>query len=243
MQLSTVVAPVFAARCTLVVADHGDCVLVDPGAGVADQVTELVERHGLRPRALLATHGHVDHTWDAAVLSARFDVPFVVHTADAYRLADPFGTLGVLGGRTSPHDPSGPLAQALAAAGIGPSTYVEPARVEELGTAPGMRSDDVALAFGTVKLLARHAPGHTEGSTLYLLDVDGAGPVALTGDVLFAGSIGRTDLPGGDDAEMRRTLREVVAALPPETVVVPGHGPTSDIGTELATNPYLRAAT
>jgi len=242
MQLLAVVAPVFAARCTLVVADHGDCVVVDPGAGVADQVAELVERHGLRPRALLATHGHVDHTWDAAVLSERFDVPFVLHTADAYRLADPFGTLGVLGGRQSPHDPSGPLAQALAAAGVGPTTYGEPVRVETFGTGPGSRSDDVALAFGTVRLRARHAPGHTEGSTLYLLDVDGAGPVALTGDVLFAGSIGRTDLPGGDDAEMGRTLREVVAVLPPETIVVPGHGPTSDVATELATNPYLHAA-
>jgi len=242
MQLLTVVAPVFAARCTLVVAEHGDCVVVDPGAGVAGAVADLVERHGLRPRALLATHGHVDHTWDAAVLSERFGVPFVLHAADTYRLGDPFGTLGVLGGRTSPHDPSGPLAQALAAAGVGPASYVEPGRVEAFGTGPGGRSDDVALAFGSVHLVARHAPGHTEGSTLYLLDVDGAGPVALTGDVLFAGSIGRTDLPGGDDAEMGRTLREVVATLVPGTVVVPGHGPTSDVATELATNPYLRAA-
>ncbi|MGY4642629.1 MBL fold metallo-hydrolase [Cellulomonas sp. URHB0016] len=241
MQLSTVVAPVFAARCTLVVAEHGDCVVVDPGAGVAGQVTELVERHGLRPRALLATHGHVDHTWDAAALVERFDVPFLLHAGDAYRLADPFGTLGVLGG-PSPHDPSGPLAQALAAAGVAPSAYQMPERVEAFGTAVGTRSDDVALAFGSVHLVARHAPGHTEGSTLYLLDVDGAGLVALTGDVLFAGSIGRTDLPGGDEAEMGRTLREVVATLPPQTVVLPGHGPGSDVATELATNPYLRAA-
>jgi len=94
----------------------------------------------------------------------------------------------------------------------------------------------VVLAFGGSRVVARHAPGHTEGSTLYLVDA-----VAFTGDVLFAGTVGRTDLPGGDGATMARTLREVVATLPPETVVVPGHGPTSDIETELRQNPYLAA--
>ncbi len=237
MQVITVVAPVFGARCSVLVDDDRSCVVIDAGAGVAEDVLELVERHRLRPAAILATHGHVDHTWDAARLSSQLDIPMVLHAADAYRLADPFGTLGVLGHAV--HDPSGPLAQALAAAGVDPATYAVPAQVETFGAAADPRSPDVTLSLGGLRIVARHAPGHTEGSTLYLVDSDDD-RLAFTGDVLFAGTIGRTDLPGGDHALMEQTLREVVATLPPETIVIPGHGPTSSMASELAHNPYLR---
>lgn len=238
MHLLTFVAPVFAARCTVVVAEDGACVVVDPGAGVAAAVAAEVAARGLRPVAVLVTHGHADHTWDAGALADALDVPVRVHAADAYRLADPFGTLGPLGGAA--HDPSGPLGQALVAAGVDVHGYHPPARVEPFGVdvADG-RSDDVTWQVGEVTVVARHAPGHTEGSTLYLLDAGDDQPVVLTGDVLFAGTIGRTDLPGGDGPTMARTLREVVARLDPRAVVVPGHGPTSDVTTELATNPFL----
>jgi hydroxyacylglutathione hydrolase len=237
MQVITVVAPVFGARCSVLVHDDGSCVVVDAGAGVADYVVELVTARGLHPAAVLATHGHVDHTWDAARLSEVFDVPVVLHAADAYRLADPFGTLGVLGHAV--HDPDGPLAQALVAGGVDPSTYRAPTRLETFGAAADPRSPDVTLTLGGLQIVARHAPGHTEGSTLYLLEAHDD-RLALTGDVLFAGTIGRTDLPGGDHQTMERTLREVVALLPPETVVVPGHGPTTTIAAELARNPFLK---
>jgi glyoxylase-like metal-dependent hydrolase (beta-lactamase superfamily II) len=236
MQLITIVSAVFGARCSVIVADDDTCVVVDAGAGVTDDVLAVVAERGLRPTAVLATHGHVDHTWDAARLSEALDVPVRLHAADAYRLADPFGTLGLLGSSADPtHDPSGPLAQALVAVGVDPAAYTAPRRVETFGGVDDVRSADTLLELGGLRLVARHAPGHTEGSTLYLVD-----QLAFTGDVLFAGSIGRTDLPGGDDSTMQRTLRDVVATLPPQTVVVPGHGPTSDIATELAHNPYLR---
>ncbi len=233
------VAPVFGARCSVVVGAGGSCVVVDAGAGAGEQVRALVERRGLRVRAVLATHGHADHTWDAPALAAAWDAPVVLHAADAYRLVDPFGTLGVLDPR---HDPHGPLAQALAGAGVDLGAWREPARVETFGSASDARSADVLLAWDDVRLVARHAPGHTEGSTLYLVDADGAAPTVLSGDVLFAGSVGRTDLPGGDDATMAATLRDVVAQLPPDAVVLPGHGPATDVRTELATNPYLARA-
>lgn len=232
MQVVTVVSAVFGARCSVLVHDDGTCVVVDAGAGVADDVLALVAERGLRPAAVLATHGHVDHTWDAGRLSEALGVPLMIHAADAYRLGDPFGTLGL--GEPA-HDPSGPLAQALAAVGVDPAGYVAPRRVETFGSVDDDRSADTVLSLGGVEVVARHAPGHTEGSTLYLVD-----DIAFTGDVLFAGTIGRTDLPGGDGATMAQTLREVVATLPPSTVVVPGHGPTSDIAAELARNPYLR---
>ncbi|WP_426592072.1 MBL fold metallo-hydrolase [Cellulomonas sp. McL0617] len=239
MQVITVVAPVFGARCSILVDDDGSCVVLDAGAGVADDVLDLVAARGLTPLAVLATHGHVDHTWDAARLSAAFEVPVLLHAADAYRLADPFGTLGVLGHAV--HDPRGPLAQALAAAGVEPSSYKAPTRIETFGAAADPRSPDVTLELGGLRIVARHAPGHTEGSTLYLIDTGdaGEGQLAFTGDVLFAGTIGRTDLPGGDSATMERTLREVVALLAPPTVVIPGHGPTSTMASELVDNPFL----
>lgn len=234
MQLLTIVAPVFATNCYIVAADDGTCVIVDAGAGVADSVSALVAERDLVPVAVLATHGHVDHTWDAAALSAEFDIPVRLHGDDAYRLDDPFGTLGMSDGLASV---SGALAHALEEIGARPDTYRVPSRVETFGSGSRGhgRSADELLELGGVRLVARHAPGHTEGSTLYLLGAD----IALTGDVLFARGVGRTDLPGGNPQAMSTTLRDVVAALPPATAVLPGHGPASRIDIELAHNPYL----
>lgn len=261
VQIVEVLAPVLGARCLVLVADDGSCVVVDAGAGVADRVDALVRERGWRPQAVLATHGHLDHTWDAGALAERWAVPVMLHVADVYRLDDPFGTLGVLGRDLARgvSDAASPLGQALSAAGVDPAGYVRPRRVEPFGTpstgpASAHRSPDTVLELGGVRLVARHAPGHTQGSTLYLVetavgdvgrdrgdDHAGATTVIATGDVLFAGSIGRTDLPGGDPVAMERTLREVVAALPAAAVVLPGHGPATDVSAELAHNPYLRS--
>jgi len=85
-----------------------------------------------------------------------------------------------------------------------------------------------------LKFAVRHAPGHTRGSVVFALD-----DTLLSGDVLFAGSIGRVDLPGGSMADMTASLRDVILPLPDETVVHPGHGPSTTIGRERVTNPYL----
>lgn len=253
MQILLVVAPVFATNCCVVVGGttgrDADCVVVDAGAGVAPGVERLVAERRLVPRAVVATHGHVDHTWDAAELCDRYGVPFRIHPADAYRLADPFGTLGLAGhaGVGDGGDPgvSGALAQALAGTGRRAEDYRAPAVVEPLGVGPDGRPDDQGeLVAGAVRLRTLHAPGHTEGSTLLVArdggEDDGRDGVVLAGDVLFAGGVGRTDLPGGDAATMERTLRDVVGTLDPDLDVVPGHGPTTTVGRELATNPYLR---
>jgi len=235
MEFVELVSPVLGARCTLVVGDGGACVVVDPGAGLAGEIAETVAGRGLVVRAVLLTHGHADHTWDAGEVARRFDVPVMLHAADAYRLADPLGTLGMLG--RAPAGGEAALAQVLRQAGVDPSSYTPPSRVATFGGAPGGhgRSPDERLELDGVTLVARHAPGHTEGSTVYL-----AGDVALTGDVLFAGTIGRTDLPGGDDRAMATTLRDVVAVLPPDTRVLPGHGPATTMARELHHNPYLQ---
>ncbi len=235
------VAPVFGTNCCVVVDGEGeagaDAVVVDAGGGVAASVADVVERNGWQVRAVLATHGHVDHTWDAAALCERFGAPFRIHADDVYRLEDPFGSLG-LGAPGAVGGVSDALRSALEGMGLRAEDYRAPAVVETF-TADG--DEDGCLVAGSLRVGVVHAPGHTQGSTLYRLDggPEGEGGVLLSGDVLFAGGIGRTDLPGGDDAVMHATLRDVVRLLDKRLAVVPGHGPTTTVERELLTNPYL----
>lgn len=233
-------ATAFATTCYLVAARAGGpCLVVDAGAGSAGHVEALARRHDLRPVAVAATHGHPDHLWDAAAVCDRFGVPFLLHEADHDRLADPAGTLGA------------GMGEAFAALAGGP--WRRPRDVRPLTA--------LTLAdLGTrLDLTPVHAPGHTPGSTVLLArgaldaasvlpapsapapgDAGGADAVAaFTGDVLFAGSIGRVDLPGGDGATMLRTLRGLPEAIPGHAVVLPGHGPRSTLRRELDENPYL----
>lgn len=220
MHLTTLDAPLLGATATVLVGGDGACVLVDVGGGIVPALTTLVEREGWRPVAVLATHGHVDHTWSAAELCARWEVPLHLHEADAYRLEDPIGTLGPLG------------SQLLAMSGL--PLPQRPTDVRPFSLAPG-QAMDLDLGGGPV-VRALHLPGHTEGSTAYLVE----GPTMLAGDILFAGSIGRTDLPGGDMDAMAMTLAHL-ASMDPDWAVIPGHGPRTRLGVEQRTNPYLRS--
>jgi glyoxylase-like metal-dependent hydrolase (beta-lactamase superfamily II) len=101
-------------------------------------------------------------------------------------------------------------------------------------------NDQDVLDFAGLGLRVEHAPGHTEGSVVFQI-ADLEAPIMLSGDLLFAGSIGRTDLPGGDQVAMERSLARVVLGSADATVVLPGHGPQTTIGVERETNPYLLA--
>ncbi|MEJ5915781.1 MBL fold metallo-hydrolase [Pseudokineococcus sp. 1T1Z-3] len=245
MLLRTVPAQVLGTN-TSVLADRPgepgaprECLLVDVGLGVADRLLALVEELHLRPVAVLVTHGHLDHVGEAADVARATGVPVVVHADDAYRLQDPVEGLG-------------PQLRAMLAASYGEVPWAPPDDVRCL-------ADGDEVVAGDLRVRAVHAPGHTEGSTLYLVEdvpdaasvaagglppgtgalPEGVARTALTGDVLFAGSVGRTDLPGGDDVAMAATLREVVLALPDDTFVVPGHGPATTMAAERASNPFL----
>ncbi|GII99021.1 glyoxylase-like metal-dependent hydrolase (beta-lactamase superfamily II) [Sediminihabitans luteus] len=286
--LEQVVSPVFGASCWIVgLRAGGPCVVVDPGARVSERVRDVVSRHGWEPVAVLATHGHLDHVADAAGLSAYYGVPVRLHADDAYRLDDPFGTIDRPGASgtlvaalaaagldpadyRAPHDVRtfGTSRSGTSRTGATrPGTAHRGAWRDEpldldldlgLDLDPGFTAAD-RTGPRALAVRAVHAPGHTQGSTLYLLDdvdasrvggarVGGARvDVALTGDVLFAGTIGRTDLPGGDPALMQRTLRDVLghggtpgAEIDGARAVLPGHGPTSTLAHERRTNPYLR---
>ncbi|PSK96928.1 glyoxylase-like metal-dependent hydrolase (beta-lactamase superfamily II) [Haloactinopolyspora alba] len=226
MLLHSLTAPVLGTNCYVLAPDGGrQCVLVDPGIAVDEQVDALLAEHLLEPVAALVTHGHVDHTFALAQLCQRRDLPVYLHEADAYRLADPIGTLG---------PDLAPMLAALA------DDWVEPPDVRTF-------SDGSPLWLAGIRIEPVHSPGHTEGSTLYHVpSQDGSdGSMCFTGDVLFAGTIGRTDLPGGDDERMRHTLGELArpeadGGLADATTVLPGHGESSTLGQERTTNPYLR---
>jgi hydroxyacylglutathione hydrolase len=215
-------AEAFGTNCYVVAAGPGEqCLIVDPGVGVLDQLDEVLAQHRLFPAAVLLTHGHFDHTFSVApVCGARGNTAYV-HPADREMLADPAKGLGVsldqlFGGRF---------------------TYTEPDDVAEL-------TDGATLSLAGLELTVDHAPGHTGGSVLFRLpgaqsDWE-ADQICLSGDVLFAGSIGRTDLPGGSTETMLTSLRDKILPLADDTVVLPGHGPATTIGRERAQNPYLR---
>ncbi|GAB3487984.1 MBL fold metallo-hydrolase [Nocardiopsis coralliicola] len=216
-----------AANCYVAAAEAGGpCVVVDPGMDARGGLAELLAEHRLTPAAVLLTHGHFDHVWSAADVAAEHGVPVCVHPADRHLLTDPAAGLdaafteqlrGVLGG-------FGPLA--------------EPPTVHEVRGA-----QDGPLPYAGLGITAEHTPGHTPGSVVYRLP-GGAGPdsgadALFTGDLLFAGSIGRTDLPGGDHAQILESLRATAGPDAADASVLPGHGPATSIARERSGNPFL----
>jgi hydroxyacylglutathione hydrolase len=224
-------AQAFDTNCYLVAPAAGEeCLVIDPGIGVLDQLGELLQEHRLRPAAVLVTHGHLDHVFSVTPVCGAHGVALSVHAEDRYRLVDPVASLG-------------PQLKQMFRQQFGEAGWKEPDDV--LTLADGQRLNLAGIDVDVI-----HAPGHTEGSVMFTLpgvpEGIGAGSglssTILSGDVLFAGSIGRTDLPGGDSAAMARSLRERVLPLSDDTLVLPGHGPATTIGRERGSNPYLLQA-
>ena len=171
----------------------------------------------------MLTHGHLDHMYSVTPLCSGYDSTCWVHPDDRALLADPLQAM-------SP-ETSAMLAQLTG----GPTTFVEPDDVREM-------TDGAVLEIAGVAFQCLHAPGHTPGSTMFRTPY-AADPavdsLVFSGDVLFAGSIGRTDLPGGDQQAMLTSLRTKVLTLPDATAVLPGHGTQTTIARERASNPYL----
>jgi glyoxylase-like metal-dependent hydrolase (beta-lactamase superfamily II) len=221
-------AAAFATNCYVVAPAAGEeCLVVDPGIGVLDQLGEVLAEHRLRPAAVLLTHGHVDHVYSVTPVCGGHGVAAYVHAADRYRLVDPLAMMD-------------PALLAMFEQQFGAKAgWQEPADVVPL-------ADGATLQVAGLDVDVVHAPGHTEGSVMFALPQapDGLefGGTMLSGDVVFAGSVGRTDLAGGDPDAMMRSLRDKVLTLPDDILVLPGHGPATTVGRERGANPYLREA-
>jgi len=206
----------WATNCYVVATAPGEpCLIIDPGQASIDGVHEIIREHRLAPAAVLLTHGHIDHVWSVTPISTEFDIPALIHVADRYRLEDPAGT-SIVAAR-----------EQLMAMTKNSLELTEPSDVRLL-------EDEQVIEMVGLEFTVRHAPGHTEGSVVF----EGE-QIMLSGDVLFAGSIGRTDLPGGSHQQMLDSLRRVILPARDELVVLPGHGPQTTIGAERASNPYL----
>jgi hydroxyacylglutathione hydrolase len=201
----------FQTNCYLVATGPGtEALVVDPGQDALPGIDELCSRHRLRPVAALLTHGHLDHMWSVAPLAGARDIPCYVHPADRHLLTDPLAAL-------SPD-----------LAGVfGNLRLQEPDEVRELAGGEVMQ-------LAGLSLVVDHTPGHTRGHVTFRTD-----GTLLAGDLVFAGSIGRVDLPGGSMEQMLASLAGRFLTLPDETVVLPGHGPRTTVGRERASNPFL----
>ena len=223
-------AAVAGTNCYVLAPAAGqECLIVDPGVGVTGQLDELLREHRLRPAAVLLTHGHFDHVYSVTPVCGSAGVAAYIHGDDRYRLKDPLSAVG-------------PELIAMFEQQFGQKAgWQEPTDVVNL-----VHGQKLTMAGLDLRVL--HAPGHTEGSVMFVLpevpdgiaDEVGARSTVLTGDVLFAGSIGRTDLQGGDGVAMNRSLRDVVLPIADDVLILPGHGPATTMEHERATNPYLQ---
>jgi glyoxylase-like metal-dependent hydrolase (beta-lactamase superfamily II) len=214
-------AGAFAANCYLVAPAPGEeCVIIDPGQDAERGIEELLDRYRLKPIAVLLTHGHVDHIWSVAPVCGAKGIPAYIHPDDREMLADPAKGMSLMAKQQF----------------LGGMTFSEPDDVKPL-------QDGEIVSLAGLDFTIGHAPGHTPGSVTFRSIAETPGgaddlDALFTGDLLFAGSIGRTDLPGGNHETILESLARTLT-LPDATVVLPGHGPTTTIGDERKTNPFL----
>ena len=194
-------------------ASGGPCVIIDAPPDVSG-IEALVRNHDLTPVALLVTHGHIDHAGGGAIAAA-FDIEASLHPDDEFLALDPASQIRMLFGVADP---------SLVAQFEFPASYKP-------------LSDGEQLTVAGVTLGVMHTPGHTPGHCCFHLEEEG---VLFSGDQLFAGSIGRTDLPGGSYEQLMASMETKVLTLPDDTQVLPGHGPATTIGRERKVNPFLQ---
>ena len=213
----------------------GTCAVIDPGEHGTDRVPDLLDRLELTCEAVLLTHGHLDHHWSAPALAEQFDVPVHLHPDDRWIWDEPQKAFG-------------DLPQSVLGAQFGLDWRPDDERLVDL-------AEGEQLVRGGVRFTVRHTPGHTPGHCtiqghglagadveVVLGDPAASEDMLFSGDLVFAGSIGRSDFPRGDGEELLRQVARTVLPLEDEVVILSGHGPDTTVGQERRSNPYLRQA-
>ncbi|MEI8080696.1 MAG: MBL fold metallo-hydrolase [Actinomycetes bacterium] len=212
MQISRLVLGPLETNCWVVSDDAGGPAIVIDPAEDANRILAEVADRGVE--AVVLTHGHFDHLGAVSELLARTGAPLLVHHDDARSISTPSGT----GGEAFGFDVTAPPPDRLL-------------------------SDGDRVEAGALQLTVLHTPGHTPGGICLFAADDGSGtPQLFSGDTLFAGSVGRTDFPGGDGRALAVSIAGKLAPLPAETRVHPGHGPDTTIGRERRLNPFFPRA-
>jgi glyoxylase-like metal-dependent hydrolase (beta-lactamase superfamily II) len=209
MHLEAFAAPPFDENAYLLASDSGDAIIVDPGDGAAALIARA-RSLDLRVGGILLTHAHLDHISNVDIAKGAYDVPIFLHPADR------------------------PLYDAIVEQG----RYFGFEMREQPPVDADLR-DGLILEVGDLRLRVRETPGHSPGSVVVDVVPPSGESIVLSGDTLFAGSIGRTDLPGGDFETLIASIRTVLLPMPDAVRVYPGHYGATTIGAERRTNPFL----
>ena len=193
-----------------------ECLIIDPGLGASEFVTQITAEFRLKPVAVLATHGHVDHIWNLYPVATDLQIPAVIHRKDRMFLTNPANAVSPEGAKVvaslTPDQP-----------------WLEPSELIEVG-------DIAELNFAGFNIKVFSTPCHTAGSVCFEFNHD----QLFTGDLLFKNAIGRTDLFSGDEKQMQKSLANVMSSYADDVLIFPGHGDNSTIGDERKNNPYLQ---
>lgn len=212
----------FQTQCYIAYDEGGNCAIIDPGCQTPpeyEKVENFIMKHSLTPVCIMLTHCHFDHIYGMADLSRKYRIPVYMHKDELYSvevanpsICRPFGL---------------PL----------PDVFPLIKEEEVNGCDAIFVKDGDVIAVGSMNFNVICTPGHSAGGVCYLESKE---KIMFSGDTLFAGSIGRTDHPGGDYDLMMRNIFEKLLPLEGDTRILPGHGPASDIATERMTNPFLQ---
>ncbi len=206
----------WATNCYLVANEaNSECVIIDPGFESLSGIKRIAEQFGLHPVATLLTHGHMDHVWSVVPLCNQHNISAYLHTDDEWMITEPEKAYSKSGWQEI----------------VNMSGGIPDYKPKDLK----LLKENKTLDLAGIKFKSHHAPGHTEGSTVFE-----TGTHLFSGDVLFNRGIGRTDLPGGNASAMDHTLANVILKFPDVMSVYPGHGPSTTIQDERTSNPYLR---
>ena len=214
LRVETIVSELFSQNAFVVWrAGSTDALIVDPGFD-SDSILEVIRRERLVPVAILNTHGHADHiAGNQAMRDAFPAIPLVIGRNEAHLLTDSAANLSAAFGVPILSPPADRLVD-----------------------------DGERLELAGIEFLVREIPGHSPGSVVFIADRE-APSIVLVGDVIFAGSVGRSDFPGGSEKTLLSGIRAKLLVLPEDAVLYPGHGPVTTIGEEKANNPFVGRGT